>query len=192
MRLAALRGVLITRCLVCLFFAWQLAQGSPPSVADLAGVFSKFVLTDGVLAIVLAVGVRGAGWDGAISAIAALDGGMRLAAFLILYFAPGIPGFAVTLVVFAALLAVFGLFFGVLDILEARRLRRETGFEGLGAILGVAGLGTIALAVVQFFIQPSVVGYRNTFIAGVVLQALTMLAVVVFAQWTPRFRVART
>ena len=190
MRFAALRAALIARCLVCLFFAWRLAHASPTSATDLAGVFSQFVLADGLLAIALAVVVRGAGWDWAISAIAALDGAMRLAAYLVLYFAPGIPGFAVTLVVFAALLAVFGLFFGVLDIIEAKRLRSETGFKGLGAILGIAGLGTIALAVVQFFIQPSVAGYRNVFIAGVVLQALTMLTIVAFARRSPRFDVA--
>ncbi len=136
---------------------------------------------DGLLAIVLAALVAATGWHRAVAGIAALDGVMRLAAYVVLRVAPGIPGFAVTLVVFAASIAIFGFLFGVLDLVEATRLRRATDVTGLSAILGSAGLGTIVLGVTQFVMAPSVEHYRDVLIAGAALESLTMFAVALLA-----------
>jgi len=172
------RVLLIVRTVACAFFAWRLSASTPPSAPDLAEVFSRFALTDGLLAFALAVFIWTSGWHKGIAGLAALDAVMRLVAYRALAFAPGIPEFAVTLVLFAVMVAVFAFFWGVLDILEANRLHRETGSHGLGVVLCIAGVGAMALATGEFFVTPSLARYRELLSAGALLQALAMLAVV--------------
>jgi hypothetical protein len=172
----ALRASLVVRSLVCIFFSWTFWETHVTSAPDLAQLFATFVLADGALALIIAGLLLVAGWHKAIVGIAAMDGLMCLAAYVALHFGPGIPYFAVTLVLYTGLLAAFGFSFGVLDIFEASRLRRGSGAPGLRAILVAAGLGAIVLAITQFFMNPTIPNYEHILTAGAALQALTMLA----------------
>jgi hypothetical protein len=171
---SALRAALVGRALVCAFVAWRILDLAPATASSLADAFREFVLIDGVLALIVALLVFTAG-------LAALDGVFRLAAYWALVYGPGIPDFAVTFVVYAGLLAIGALSFGVLDVFEANRLRREPGVRRLAFVLAAAGVGTIVLAVAMFFMNPAIANYRTTLIVGVALQGLTMLAVAVLA-----------
>lgn len=78
---------------------------------------------------------------------------------------------------YVGLLAVLTFLFGVAEALEARHLERELGPSLATVVLGIAGAGTVVLAVVQFVLLPEPVTLRRLLITGMVLQSLTMLAV---------------
>jgi hypothetical protein len=178
---SALRAALVGRALVCAFVAWRILDLAPATASSLADAFREFVLIDGVLALIVALLVFTTRWHRGVAGLAALDGVFRLAAYWALVYGPGIPDFAVTFVVYAGLLAIGALSFGVLDVFEANRLRREPGVRRLAFVLAAAGVGTIVLAVAMFFMNPAIANYRTTLIVGVALQGLTMLAVAVLA-----------
>jgi hypothetical protein len=177
----ALRAALLARCLVSLVFAWHLHGARLASAPELADIFRTFVMVDGVLALAVAVLVLEARWHKALAALAAGDGLIRLAAYAALRFGPGIPYFAVTLVLYAGLLAAMGFFFGVLELVEANRLRRLARSNPLVVVLCLGGLATIALAATQFLMEPSPAHYRLVLIAGAVLESLVLFAVAAVA-----------
>jgi hypothetical protein len=179
MSATALRVAFIARSLLCIVFAWVFWNTRVTSAPDLAQLFARFVLLDGVSALIIAILIDLAGWHKAVAGIAAADGVMCLVAYAVLYLGPGIPYVAVTFALYAGLLAVFGGSFGVLDVIEAGRLRSAADMRGLSMILALAGLGAIALAITQFFMDPAISNYRSVLVAGAALQALTMLALAV-------------
>jgi hypothetical protein len=110
---SALRAALVGRALVCAFVAWRILDLAPATASSLADAFREFVLIDGVLALIVALLVFTTRWHRGVAGLAALDGVFRLAAYWALVYGPGIPDFAVTFVVYAGLLAIGALSFGV-------------------------------------------------------------------------------
>ena len=176
-----LRAVLVARALLCAVVAWRIREVAPATASGLADLFREFVLIDGVLALIVALLVFTTGWHRGVAGIAALDGLLRLGASFALVYGPGIPDFAVSFVLYAGLLAIFAMFFGVLDVFEASRLRREPGRRRLALVLTATGVGTIVLAVTMFIMDPAIANYRNMLTAGAALQGVTMLAIAILA-----------
>ncbi|MDB4874313.1 MAG: hypothetical protein JWM41_759 [Gemmatimonadetes bacterium] len=170
-----LRLTLLVRCVVSLAFAAYLVAAHPESNPALARGFIPFGLADGALAFMLAILVLSAGWHAGIAMVATIDGVIRIAAALALHFGPGAPDFSLTVVLFVGVLAAVSFSLGVLELGEAKRLRRQIGRNPVSVALAAAGLATIALAVVAFVATPLPDTSRRLLIAGAILESATLL-----------------
>src|SRR5919199_1025265 len=108
---ALMRLALVARCILCLAFAWYLGTMAPPSPPSVARVFALFAMADGVLALVLGPLALNARVPGAVA----------------IWLGPGIPFFAITLVLYVGVLATLGFLLGVVEVAEAARLERKVG-----------------------------------------------------------------
>jgi hypothetical protein len=176
MTLTLLRLGLIARCIISLAFVWYLA--SVPSTSPWwTRAFAMYAMPDGVLALVVAALTLTAGWDKGIAGIAALSGLIRVAAAIAIWRGPGMPYFAVTLVLYVGVLATLIFLLGLLELAEAKTLRREVGRNPLSVVLAIEGLATVSLAIVAFFIEPNPTSMKRVLMAGATLEALALLAV---------------
>jgi hypothetical protein len=171
------RLVLIARSILCLAFAWYLGAVAPPSPPSVARVFALFAMADGVLALVLGPLALSARVPAAIAVVAIVGGLIRVAAALAIWLGPGIPFFALTLVLYVGVLATLGFLLGVVELVEAARLERRVGRNPVSLILVLEGLATAILGVVAFFAEPEPSTVRRLLIVGAALEAFGLLAV---------------
>jgi hypothetical protein len=177
MPIRLLRVALIVRCAANAAFAWFLIATTPATQPALAHAFAPFAAIDGALALSLALLVLAAHWHAGIALVAAIDGVIRIAAALVLWLGPGTPYFPLTVVLFVGVLATLSFSLGLLELGEARRLRGQVGRNPISAALAVAGIATIALAVVAFFAMPDAASTRRWLTIGALVEAATLLAV---------------
>ena len=169
-----IRVTIFVRAALDTVFAVYLLSVRPDTIELLATVFLRFVLLDGLLAIVLALLVLRAGWRPGIAAVAAFDGGVRIAAGIGLWLSPGIE-FPVTLLLYIGVLATLAFIAGIVDLGESRRLRMQIGRNPLSIGLLLAGVATIVLAVVAFVGVPTPASTRTWLAITAVLQTATLL-----------------
>jgi hypothetical protein len=174
---ALIRLTLAARCVACLWFSLHLARTAPSDYPVLAQAFAFYAMADGALALLLAVLTFIGRMPGAISVVAMVGGLIRVGAALAVWWGPGIPDFALTIVLYLGVLATFGLLFGIIQIVEARALHRRIGRNPLSVILMGIGIGTIALAAVALIVNPLPIVLTRLLILGAVLEALALLAV---------------
>jgi hypothetical protein len=174
---ALIRLTLAARCVACLWLAMHLATTAPSDYPVLAQAFAIYAVTDGALALLLALLTLMAHLPGAISVVAMVGGVIRVGAALTIWWGPGIPHFGLTTVLYLGVLATLGLLFGIIQILEARRLQRRIGQNPLSVILIGIGIGTIALAVVALIVNPLPIVLGRLLIFGTLVEALALLAV---------------
>lgn len=182
MKTALLRLVLLVRCAVDLVFAWRIHQATPTTFAALLRSFEPFAVTDGMLALVLAPLVLAELWGAGASVVAVVDGLIRVGWAAMIRWGPGIPYFAVTIVLFSGLLATLGALVGVFQLAVAVQLRRRTGSTASGLALGVLGGVFILLAVVsfQFDVSPTTTG--KVLLGSTLLQALAFAVMAISAR----------
>jgi hypothetical protein len=181
MKLLLLRLALLVRCAVNVAFACYLVAAHPASISALARAFMPYAAADGVLALLLAVLVIWTGWHAGIAMVAFIDGLIRAFSALVLWFGPGTPDFPVTAVLYIATLATLGFSLGVLELGEARRLRREVGRNPVSVALVVAGSATIVLAVFAFFTTPGGELARHLLVVAAVIEAAALLGTMIGA-----------
>ena len=179
MSLRLLRVALIGRCILDVAFVWYFARLTHASPSVVADAFAAFGLLDGIAAAVLAVLSVSAQIPYGIAVLAATDAVLRIAAGSALHFGPGIPYFPVTLVLYLGILVAFAFGFGVAELIEARRLEREFGWSPLTVGIAIAGAVTLVVPVAQMTIVPDLERLPLLFEIGVLLQAMTMLALAI-------------
>ena len=175
--LLLLRSVLAARCVLDLGFAWHIQRLVDPSTIHLADAFAPFALLDGIAGLTVAIVGYAALLPPSIVVLAAVDAMLRLAAASALHFGPGIPYFPMTMVLYVGLLAAFGLAFGIAEAVAARQIEHDEGWNRLSIALGIAGLATVALAITQFALLHAPNVLERSLIVGIILQAVTMLAI---------------
>ena len=177
MALLLLRAVLIGRCLLDLGFAWHMQLLGDPTPYRIADAFAPFALVDGIAAVAVTGLWLSARLPPDIAALSAIDAFLRLTAASALHFGPGIAYFPMTIVLYVALLASFAFAFGIAESIEARHLEHEVGLRPLTVVVGIAGVVTVVLAVIQFVMLPVASTVKHLVSAGVLLQGLTMLGI---------------
>jgi hypothetical protein len=187
MSVLLLRLALLSRCVVSALFAWLIYSIEPPTHGLLFGVLERFLMTDGVLALLIVVASLGARWGSMFPAIAAVDGVVRIGAAVALDRAPGIQGFPVTMVLFTGLLAVLGFSIGLFMFLEAIRRGRESGGDGIGLTLWALGIVNVLLGASAFFGTLTPEASQTRLVTEASVQALAFAALSV-----SRYRSRRT
>ena len=136
-------------------------------------------MADGVLALLLGAFALSARVPAAISVVAIVGGLIRVVAALAIWLGPGIPFFALTLVLYVGVLATLGFLFGLIEIVAGARLEQSVGRNPLSLVLVLEGLATATLGVVAFFAEPEPSTVRRLLMIGAALEALGLLVVAV-------------
>lgn len=186
MRLTLLRLVLIARCIVSLGLVWHFQSARPSTPPAIVTAFAPYAFIDGVLALIVAALAMSAAWRKGIAAIAIGGAVIRIGAALAIWYGPGIPYFAVTLVLYVGLLATLGFLVGLLELGEATRLWGDAGWRPLSVLLALEGCATVLLAIVAFFTTPKPLTISHLLVAGAVLEAFAVLAVALQGVAHPR------
>ena len=179
MSLRLLRVALLGRCVLDFGFAWYLPRLRHSSPDVVANALASFALLDGIAAAVIAALSLSARLPSGIAALAALDALLRIVAGSMLHFGPGIPYFPITIALYLGILVAFAFAFGVAEIVEARRLHREFGWSSLTIGIAVAAAVTLAVPLVHLTIVTDPDRVPMLFDIGIMLQGLTMLALVI-------------
>ena len=176
MSIAALRLVLLIRAAISVGFALSVAS-RPPTAHDLLAAFAVYAFVDATLLVfqvVVMLGLRAPSEYVAAAGFALL---LRLGAALAIWLGPGIPYFAVALVLYTGLLATLVLLAGIIELVEVRRAHK--GPAVLRAILTVEGVATIGLALLAIVLTPVPATVRALLILGALLEARSLLLVAV-------------
>jgi len=172
-----LRGILIARCGVALAFV-GLLWATTPSPGGLAKPFAWFAAADGLLALATAAcAVAVPILRGGFASVVAVDGLLHMAAAVALWVGPGIPDFVVTLVLYAGLVAAFALYVGLLEVAEARRLRRRIGRNPVSIALSIVGVASVAFGVATFLLHPRPELVRWALMTAAAIKGLALLGI---------------
>lgn len=185
MRTGVLRLALLLRAAIGITFALYLAAIRPTTAQELLSVFARYAFADaiaGLFTIALTLGLH---LRTDLIAIVIVGSLFRLAAALAVWFAPGIPYFAVTFVLYIGLLATLGFVNGLLDLIEARHMRAEGVGSSIHRFVLFEGLAVLILSVLAFLLTPFPATVSTLLIIGALLEAasLVFLAVRPTAAW---------
>lgn len=173
---ALIRAVLVARCVVSLVFAIRLGMAQPGSHIAFVGPFIWFATADGLLALAMAgLAITVPVLHGSFMLVAVVDGLLLLGAALALRLAPGIPYYFVTLVLYIGIAGICALLVGLLKLLAARRLERETGGNALSGALAVAGIASIAFGAAAFFMHPEPTTSKWLLMAGALFEGVALM-----------------
>ena len=177
MRHTWMRAVLIARCVSIVgFVGWMSA--TPPTFGRLLIPFGWFAAVDGVLSLAMAMLALGIPViRGGFAIVALLDGLWLVATAGILFLGPGIPDFALTLVLYLSLAAVCALFVGLLKISGARKLNKTSDSHALSTAMYIAGIASAACGVGLIFMRPSPELLRYLLMTAAAIEGMALLAV---------------
>jgi hypothetical protein len=175
MRTNVLRVGLVLRAAIAIAFAVYLGAMRPDSPQQLLGAFARYAFADAIgalLTITLTIGLH---WRTDLIVLTIIGSIFRLTAALTIWFGPGIPYFAVTFVLYVALLATLGFVNGLLDLVEARHMRAEGAGIGIHRFVLLEGFATLIMSVLAFFLTPLPAMVATLLMIGALLEAAALL-----------------
>ena len=181
MILVILRITLAARAVLCVAFVWYFVSEAPRTPVAILTHFATYALADGTLALLAASAAWLAHFRRDVIAVGVVGGVIRIAAGLAIKGGPGIPYFAVTYLLYLGLLATLVFFIGLVELREARRLRHVAGWHGVSVLFAIEGAATVLLGVLAFVLDPEPARVRTFVVAGALLEAIAVLALLMGA-----------